>query len=323
MRNHRAVAVLLCERDGVERFGQRADLIEFDENRVGDALVDAFLKNLGVGHKQVIANKLNPIANGFGQREVAVPIVFVEAIFDGHQRIFFDHLFPVVDHACGIHGAVLARQDIFSVLVKLARGGVDTEDNIRAGLQSGAFNGLHQQIKCLGVRTEVRRKAALVSHARGQLLLEKGTLESVENLCAPPERFAEGRSADGQHHELLDVEVVVGVRSPIDDVHHGKRQQIAVDAAEIAVEREFVRVSRGSRTGNAHAQKRIGAKLGFGLRPVEFEQQLIDVALIGRIHSHKFGTDHFIDVVHGVLHAFAHVALFLAVPQFQRFALAG
>ncbi len=44
--------------DGGEGFGQRADLVGLDENRVGDVLVDAFGENPGVRDEQVVADEL-------------------------------------------------------------------------------------------------------------------------------------------------------------------------------------------------------------------------------------------------------------------------
>jgi len=44
MRDHRGVAGLLGHLDGVERLGERTDLVDLDENRVGHALFDALPK---------------------------------------------------------------------------------------------------------------------------------------------------------------------------------------------------------------------------------------------------------------------------------------
>jgi hypothetical protein len=46
----------------VEGLGERADLVDLDQDRVGDALVDAAGQALGVGDEQVVADELHPVA---------------------------------------------------------------------------------------------------------------------------------------------------------------------------------------------------------------------------------------------------------------------
>ena len=48
VRDHGVVAVNLAELDGFECFGQCADLIDLNEDRVGYAEIDAFLEELNV-----------------------------------------------------------------------------------------------------------------------------------------------------------------------------------------------------------------------------------------------------------------------------------
>ena len=53
------VAVAAREIDRVERLRQRADLVDLDQDRVGDAAVDALLERLDVGDEQVVAHELH------------------------------------------------------------------------------------------------------------------------------------------------------------------------------------------------------------------------------------------------------------------------
>src|SRR5690606_14567102 len=54
VRDHRGVAGGLGHLDGFQGLGQRADLVELDQDRVADALLDTFLEDAGVGHEQVV-----------------------------------------------------------------------------------------------------------------------------------------------------------------------------------------------------------------------------------------------------------------------------
>ena len=73
--------------DGVERLGQRADLVDLDQDRIGDALPDAVAQPLGVGDEQIVADELHLVADQIGQRLPAFPIVLRHAVLDRDDRI--------------------------------------------------------------------------------------------------------------------------------------------------------------------------------------------------------------------------------------------
>ena len=54
-----SVTGLLGGLDGLERLGERANLVDLDQDRAGGAQLDALLEALGVGDEQVIADKLD------------------------------------------------------------------------------------------------------------------------------------------------------------------------------------------------------------------------------------------------------------------------
>ena len=63
-------------RDGVERFGDRADLIQLHEQRVADAIRDAPPENLRVRHEHIVADQLDPAAELARQRLSSRPSRF-------------------------------------------------------------------------------------------------------------------------------------------------------------------------------------------------------------------------------------------------------
>src|SRR5512133_2996803 len=76
--------------DAGKGLGQGADLVDLDQDRVGNALVDAFLENFGVGDKQVVTHDLHLFAQTVGQNLPAVPVVFGHAVFDADDGVFVD-----------------------------------------------------------------------------------------------------------------------------------------------------------------------------------------------------------------------------------------
>ena len=53
------VAVAAGQVDGVQGFADRADLVDLDEDAVGDALVDSLLQEFDVGDEQIVADELD------------------------------------------------------------------------------------------------------------------------------------------------------------------------------------------------------------------------------------------------------------------------
>ena len=85
---------------------------------------------------------------------------------------------------------------------------------------------------------QVRGEAALVADRGGQAPVVEHRLEHVVRLGAPAQRLGEAGGADRHDHELLEVDVVVGVRAAVEHVHHRHRQHVGVGAADVAVQRQ-------------------------------------------------------------------------------------
>ena len=90
----RGVAVAAAELDGFEGLGDGADLVDLDQDGVGDLLLDALLQALGVGDEEVVADELDCVADVFGEELPAVPVVFGEAVFDGDDGVLLRPSLP-------------------------------------------------------------------------------------------------------------------------------------------------------------------------------------------------------------------------------------
>ena len=96
-----AVAVRARELDRLERLGQRADLVDLDEDRVRDALVDPALQALDVRHEEVVADELEPVAEPLRQRLPGAPLVLGEPVLDRDQRVAVGERRVEVDQLVG------------------------------------------------------------------------------------------------------------------------------------------------------------------------------------------------------------------------------
>ena len=132
-----------------------------------------------------------------------------------------------------------------------------------------------------------------------RLLLLEHALEAVVDLGADAQRLLEAGGADRHDHELLQVDVVVGVLAAVHDVHHGHRQRERVDAADVLVERQLERRGGGVGGGQRDAEDGVGAELGLVRRAVELDEHAVDEALVGGVEAHDLLGDHVVDVVDG------------------------
>lgn len=142
MGNHRSVSAAARELDALERFGQSPNLVQFYKNGIGDAFLNSFLEDFRIRHKDVITNELNATAQPFCRLAPAVPVVFGQAIFqrvDGGVPI--EPVFPNRDQSLrGVLRAIRLSKNVRPLLVELARGGIEVDGDIRAGLVASLLN---------------------------------------------------------------------------------------------------------------------------------------------------------------------------------------
>ena len=136
----------------------------------------------------------------------------------------------------------------------------------------------------------------------------KHSLQVVEDLDAHAQAVAEAGGSHRHDHELLEVDVVVGMGAAVEDVHHGHRQQPGIDASQIAIEGLATGLGGGPGHGQRHRQKGVGAHGRLVGRPVQLQHLAVDFHLPAGIQSQQRTGDALIDVGHRLLHAFAQIA---------------
>mmetsp|Transcript_81542 Transcript_81542/g.226847 ORF Transcript_81542/g.226847 Transcript_81542/m.226847 type:complete len:508 (+) Transcript_81542:825-2348(+) len=324
VRDDRGVAGALGHLDGGEGLGQCADLVDLDQDRVGDALVDAFLQDLGVGDEEVVTHQLHLAAQHLGDVLPAVPVAFGHAVFDRDDGVFVD---PGGQHAGPFLRAQLdaafAFEHVFAVLVELAGGAVQGQGDLLSGGVAGLVDGLQDQLDRGLVALDAGREAALVTDGGGDVLVVQDLLQRMEDLGAPAQGLAEARRAHRDDHQLLQVQAVVGMGAAVDDVHHRHRQLVAVHAAEVAVQRKAGLFGGGTGHGHRDGQHRVGAQAALVLGAVQVDQGLVEEGLLGGVQAQHGLADLGVDVLDGLEHALAQVAGLVAVTQLDRFAAAG
>ena len=135
----------------------------------------------------------------------------------------------------------------------------------------------------------------------------------MEHFRAHAHGIRHALGADRHDHEFLDVDRIVRMRAAIDDVHHRRRQNAGIGAADIPVERHRAGFGGGFRDGQRHAEDGVGTETGFVLRTVEVDHQHVDHALVGSVEAGKFVADLAVDGVDCLQDALAAIAGLVAV----------
>ncbi len=224
---------------------------------------------------ELVTNRSSPtiwtfVAELVGERLPAVPVVLVERVLDRDDRVGGDQVGVVGDHL--VAGALArprrrtCRREQNSVAATSSASAMSLPSVRPAALTASAIRSSAARLL-----SRLGREAALVAEAGGQALLLQHRLERVVDLGARAQRLAEGRRADRRDHELLDVDVGVGVRAAVEDVHHRHRQQVGVGAADVAEQRQVGGLGGGPGDGERDAEDRVGAELGLVGGAVELE----------------------------------------------------
>ena len=135
VRGDRRVAGVPRHLHRVERLGDRADLIELDQQRVADALRDAFaarISGLVTNTSSPTSCTLSPSAGR--QHLPAVPVALGEAVLDRDDRVLADPVGVHRDHLLVGRARLVARllEDVLgrSVVPELAGGDVERDADV-------------------------------------------------------------------------------------------------------------------------------------------------------------------------------------------------
>ena len=101
----------------------------------------------------------------------------------------------------------------------------------------------------------------------------------------------------------------------VEDVHHGNRQLLGVDAADIVVQGGAQRVGGGLGAGQGSAKDGVGAQAVLVGGAVQINEHLVDGGLVQHVGADEGLGDLGVHALHGLQHALAQVAALVAVPE--------
>ena len=236
------------------------------------------------------------------------PIVFVQSVLDGHDGVLVAPAFPKVHHfSTGslVSGRLKLVKAAFLV-VELRGRGIHGQKHVFSGTVSRLLDGTQDHFHGFFVASQVGGEATFVTHVGAVALALQHALQVVEDLRAPAQAVRESLGAHRHHHEFLNVNLVVSVRSAVQDVHHGNGQRSCIHPTDVAVQGVAQAIRSGTRHCEAHAEDGVGAQVAFVLRAVHFEHGLVNETLVGDVEAHKRFLQFNVDMRNGFLHALAH-----------------
>ena len=108
----------------------------------------------------------------------------------------------------------------------------------------------------------------------------------------------------------------------VDDVHHRHRHLHAGAATEVTVQRQAGFFGSGPGHGHGNRQHGIRTQARLVGRPIQVDQGLVQKSLFGGVQAQHRFADFGVDVLDRLQHAFAQVARFVAITQFNGFTAA-
>ena len=209
------------------------------------------------------------------------------------------------------------------LVVELGGSHVEGDADLLARLVAGGGDGVHDVVQGVLVGLHLRSEAALVAEAGVQALLLQDVLQGVVDLDASLQSLAVGVEAVRGDHVLLDVGGEVSVGATVHDVHVRDRQDVAVGAADVAVQRLIRGLGGSVQSGQGHAEDGVGAQTALVRGAVELDHGLIESALIGSVHADDLRSDLLVHGLDGVEHALALVNGLVAIATLPSLGFTG
>ena len=183
--------------DGVERLGERAYLVDLDENGVACAHLDALGKEVYVGHEEVVAHQLAAVADGGSELHPVVPVVLVESVLYGVDGILgyqlLKILYLLVGRELATVGVFLLSVLQLAVVIeplavflhsKLAGCAVHGYGNVLARLVACVADGLADAVEGVLDAVQCGGESTLVAHGRREPAALKQLCQGMEHLGA-------------------------------------------------------------------------------------------------------------------------------------------
>ena len=322
MRAHHSPASALGHANSLNRLGDCTNLIDLQEKGVAELVVNGLLNTAGIGDEEIITDNLDLLTKLRSDLLPALKVILLEGILDGDDGVLGNELLVDVkelvlrDHLGAVVVGLLEVEVVELVLEELRSSDIHAKEDL--ALVAGLLDGLHNEVETLKVGENVGSETTLITDVGGVLTVLglDDSLEVVVGLHTHAESLREGLGTNGEDHELLHGKLVASVRATVDDVEGGNGHDellVASELGDVLVEGEVGGLGGGTADGEGDTENGIGTELGLAPAPLVLgsvellDHLLIDLGLLGGIHTDEGGGDNLVDVLDGGLDTLAHV----------------
>ena len=322
MGHNSRIAVLLSQRYCIDSFCQSTDLVNLNQNRIGDIAFQAHLKTFDIRHKEIVTNELDFVADCVCKKFPAIPIIFSHTVFDRDNRVFACPAFPIVNHLSRSKFLASGPFEFIDALFNIIEFGscrVESDAHFVIRFIASVFDSLKNHFDSLFVRFQIRSKAAFVTDIGRIASAFEDLLQVVEDFRTHSDSLTERGSADRHNHEFLEVHAVISMRTAIEDIHHWDRKNSSIATTDIAIEVLACFHSSGLSSSKRDAEDSICAQSAFIFSAVDFNHTGIEFSLVADFHTFDLLSQNIVHILDSLHHAFTHKAISLTVTQFNSF----
>ncbi|ETW06711.1 hypothetical protein H310_02889 [Aphanomyces invadans] len=339
---HDAPARLLRHGDSFNRFPNRPDLVDLEQQGIARLFFNRLLDAGGIGHGQVVTNNLDMAADRAGELLPRSPVILVKGVFNRHNgAVVLALLNERLVHTDQSIGRDLVRlggifvlevqvvASIFFASVEFRRSNVHA--NLHLVGVASQLDGFLDQAKGFSVFLNVGRETTFVTDGGGvqAVALVNDFLQGVVHFRSDLHGFSEAGGTSGQDHEFLHGQLVAGMGTTVDDVerrHREARSGVAGQVSNVLPEGYALGRGTGLAHGKRDSQDGVSTELllapaPFVLRAIKgFHHVHVEFLLVLFVLTDEGRRNDRVHVVHGLGHTLAEVGL-ASVAEFQRFKL--
>lgn len=225
VRDNCSVVSIFCYFDCSQSFSQRIDLVEFDQDRVSDIVVDIMFQDFGVCYEQIVINDLDFFIQFFSLVCEIFLVRFVQIVFDRNDWEFFSQFFQEIREIVRSEDMIFVFQVVFFFfcVVEFRSSIVYCQCDVSIQFVICSCNCFSDNFQCFCVRFQVRSEIIFVIYCSVVVFRFQYFSQVMEYFCVYMYCFFQSFCVNRLDYEFLDVYVVVSVFIIVDDVYYWQR----------------------------------------------------------------------------------------------------
>ena len=199
----------VCE----ENAALKADVAE-REGRIAE--LNPLFQPFRIRHEQIVAHQLNLAAEPRGKLAPAVPILLAERVLNRVNIKSVGEVAPIINQLRAGLCDIRLRQRIPARLRDPFRARrINRNHKIISHTVAGVLDRRDNQLECLFIARQIRRKAALIADRRRRAGFRQNFLQRRIHLAAHHQPLAKGLRPDRHNHKFLNIYIIIGVRAAV------------------------------------------------------------------------------------------------------------